>query len=347
MPDILNVVVGIVFVYLIFSLLVSALNELILGMLDKRAAFLQEGLRELLQDDNRITNFLHHGLVDAMSRKTGGDPSYIGPDAFVAAALDLILPAEPGKVRTIADLESAVAKLPNDKFRQSITALLDSAAGDLDRFKKNLTTWWDHSMQRVSGWYTRYTQKWLFCLGLILAVACNVDSIHITQVLSSDPKLAVATADQAVNFIKAHPKPTPTPTPGAAATPAAAAMPVAAAPTSSPERSGANPAAQPPAVAGEVNSLVDKVESNLANLTDLRMPIGWNFSARQHFGILRPKGWGQPENWGVLFSAICGWLLTALAATLGAPFWFDTLQRFVNIRGNGRAPNEKDPTAKG
>jgi hypothetical protein len=40
-----------------------------------------------------------------------------------------------------------------------------------------------------------------------------------------------------------------------------------------------------------------------------------------------------------------GWFLTALAASLGAPFWFDTLNRFVNIRNAGRPPGEKDATS--
>ena len=38
-----------------------------------------------------------------------------------------------------------------------------------------------------------------------------------------------------------------------------------------------------------------------------------------------------------------GWVLTALAVSLGAPFWFDLLSRFVNIRSGGRPPKvEKD-----
>ena len=39
------------------------------------------------------------------------------------------------------------------------------------------------------------------------------------------------------------------------------------------------------------------------------------------------------------------WLLTIVAISLGAPFWFDTLQRFVNIRGGGKNPEPK--TEKG
>lgn len=38
---------------------------------------------------------------------------------------------------------------------------------------------------------------------------------------------------------------------------------------------------------------------------------------------------------------LLGWFLTAVAVSLGAPFWFDTLNKFMNIRSAGTAPNEK------
>ena len=37
---------------------------------------------------------------------------------------------------------------------------------------------------------------------------------------------------------------------------------------------------------------------------------------------------------------LIGFLITALAITLGAPFWFDLLNRFVNIRAGGNKPSE-------
>ena len=37
-------------------------------------------------------------------------------------------------------------------------------------------------------------------------------------------------------------------------------------------------------------------------------------------------------------------MITALAGMLGAPFWFQLLQRFVNLRGAGAKPAA--PTAK-
>jgi hypothetical protein len=38
-----------------------------------------------------------------------------------------------------------------------------------------------------------------------------------------------------------------------------------------------------------------------------------------------------------------GWLLTIAAISVGAPFWFDTLSRFVNIRGSGKPPASDKP----
>lgn len=37
-----------------------------------------------------------------------------------------------------------------------------------------------------------------------------------------------------------------------------------------------------------------------------------------------------------------GWLITAAAISLGAPFWFDTLNRFMIVRSTIK-PKEKSP----
>ena len=50
---ILDVAIALVFVFGLFSLIVSALNEIWLSFMDKRADFLIEGLAELLQDPDR------------------------------------------------------------------------------------------------------------------------------------------------------------------------------------------------------------------------------------------------------------------------------------------------------
>jgi hypothetical protein len=39
---------------------------------------------------------------------------------------------------------------------------------------------------------------------------------------------------------------------------------------------------------------------------------------------------------------IAGWFVTACSVLFGAPFWFDLLQRFVQVRGTGAKPKTKE-----
>jgi hypothetical protein len=65
-------------------------------------------------------------------------------------------------------------------------------------------------------------------------------------------------------------------------------------------------------------------------LQTLGLPFGWDDQARSIF-LNNPNYLNNPK-W---LYAILGWLITAAATLFGAPFWFDTLQRFVQLRGAG------------
>ncbi|NRB64649.1 MAG: hypothetical protein HRU40_16740, partial [Saprospiraceae bacterium] len=47
----------------------------------------------------------------------------------------------------------------------------------------------------------------------------------------------------------------------------------------------------------------------------------------------------QSMTWAEWAMKFLGWIVTALAVSLGAPFWFDLLKKLVNIRGSGRKPD--------
>lgn len=49
--------------------------------------------------------------------------------------------------------------------------------------------------------------------------------------------------------------------------------------------------------------------------------------------------------WYLLKNRFGGWLITILAVSLGAPFWFDTLSRFMNVRNSGKPPDQSSDTA--
>jgi hypothetical protein len=65
-----------------------------------------------------------------------------------------------------------------------------------------------------------------------------------------------------------------------------------------------------------------------------------------------PLGWDNissdtSSSTGLLVARkILGFLLTAFAISLGAPFWFDLLQNVANLRGAGPKPARADATAQ-
>ncbi len=51
-------------------------------------------------------------------------------------------------------------------------------------------------------------------------------------------------------------------------------------------------------------------------------------------------GWHDPIKDSLRPQVFLGWLLTVLALSLGAPFWFDLLNKFMNVRFAGKSPDE-------
>ncbi|MGI8917368.1 MAG: hypothetical protein ACR2H6_02115 [Pyrinomonadaceae bacterium] len=93
------------------------------------------------------------------------------------------------------------------------------------------------------------------------------------------------------------------------------------------------------------NSPNCKYLSSEQQLRSLGLPIGWDTPddpKRKWPGknFFQTGGWVQQFYWHGL-----GWLLTALAISLGAPFWFDLLNKFIVIRAAVK-PTEKSPEEK-
>jgi hypothetical protein len=92
-----------------------------------------------------------------------------------------------------------------------------------------------------------------------------------------------------------------------------------------------------------------------AQLDSTELSLGWTASELTRLGVAKPDSAGKlhaqwPKHWVLraLWPKLLGLILTAIAVSLGAPFWFDLLNKIINIRSAGRAPDErpKDPEAK-
>jgi hypothetical protein len=88
-----------------------------------------------------------------------------------------------------------------------------------------------------------------------------------------------------------------------------------------------------------------KLKRTQCEIEGLGLPIGWDTGddpQRKWPGWhwKRDGGWWDQIYWHGL-----GWLLTALAISLGAPFWFDVLNKFIVVRSTVK-PKEKSPEEK-
>jgi len=325
---ILDVAIGLIFVYIIVSVLCTAVREGIEAFLKTRAAYLEHGIRLLLQDHagtGIVNEVFSHPLIDglfmgeykprskttAANRPwTGGNlPSYIPTKSFAGALLDIAArgPANASLDRygTPISLDAirrnVVANIPdNPKIQRIVLHAVDAAQGDLDKAQKAVEEWYDSAMDRVSGWYKRTTHYVVLVLGLLIAVGMNVDSVAIIDKLYKSDAMREAVVAAATNAADKYNKSAK----DANTTDAASAAPYKAATTA---------------------------------LEDLHLPVGWDHAS---IYFSRPK---TQNEWfrNFLFPWI-GWILTALAASLGAPFWFDVLNKIMVIRSTVK-PHEKSP----
>ena len=85
-------------------------------------------------------------------------------------------------------------------------------------------------------------------------------------------------------------------------------------------------------------------EDAVQKLEALNLPIGWTARSTTAGEVVRDNLFsaqlgGHGGGWWL--TTILGWLITAGATLFGAPFWFDTLQQFVRLKGAGPSPAEK------
>lgn len=91
------------------------------------------------------------------------------------------------------------------------------------------------------------------------------------------------------------------------------------------------------AAAAQAQGDLDSVDRSLHQLTSLSIPIGWDLSAKnagQPVNVERRI----PDNVGLWLRKIVGMTLSAIAISLGAPFWFDALGRLSSLRNTGKKP---------
>jgi Na+-transporting NADH:ubiquinone oxidoreductase subunit NqrC len=403
----LEVATGIVFIFLLLSLICSVINEGIAAALEQRGKNLLEGIKNLLNDPEFTSLAQHvynHGLIDGVMQgatdftKTNRLPSYIAPTNFALALTDILgsqgsgqaaveqkqrelevaqkksaaAPEDEALKKAVSDAQAALERVKESaadlqkkydaaseaakkvkelkdfgrikeasetlqsalaagralaaeypdplgsiqkgiealspgRTKQSLLVLLDKTKREVALVSKDIQIG-AHAVEKLRGnlenWFNDAMDRFAgwykrWTRQISFAVAIIVVGIANADTIMLANRLA---RDGALR-----------------------AAIVAAADGATQKMSG-----DPSNVQNARQQLLEESEK-------LNLPLGWIDPKVNE--IADPFEFERiPSNTGGWALKVFGLLLSALAVSLGAPFWFDTLSKFMNVRGAGKVP---------
>jgi len=324
---VLDVAIGLFFVFLLTSLICSQINDRIQAALRMRAKGLEDGLRRFITsdftvkdqagNDQKLRDLIYaNPLIKAVEREDGWMTQWLDNNprlrgllrskekvlgipnkTFALTLFNILVPNPENGETTVHALKNAVETWNTDlPIRAPLLSILSTANNKIDTARENLEQWYDLTMKKTTELYQAHMWRMALAIGLALSILLNVDTVSIGVSLWNDQTLRSALVAEAGSYAQATP---------------------------------------------EKQAALDKLNA-------LNLPIGWT-------AILRPKPCLFPTDWftkpqpgkqnPVPLSDPCsppavptrdyvlklfGWLVTALAGAQGAPFWFDLLRKLTS-----------------
>jgi hypothetical protein len=334
----LDVAIGLVLMYLILSLFCTTINEFIANFLKLRASTLQSALEQMIDDPNLRALFYNNGLIDgsrvaasagAVARTDGPAPGAPPPTPPPAVGGGLwakivgvattwrakhpsYLSGSSVAMALIGSLDSTNAIPAISNVETAVKALPDSNIRDamaaaLAQANGDVNKLRD----TVAAWYDDSMDRLSGAYKRYLKTISILVGLAIAAGVNADTLQVARTL-------------------------------------------WTNPVLRNEEV--DLAAKVTQDKSAIQSSTNCTPPTGGdaNDAAHQAYDLCAlnaevmalPIGWTAPLPYG--FSSwvwkILGIWLTAIALSLGAPFWFDLLTQFVNLRGAGVKPAPAKPS---
>jgi hypothetical protein len=304
-----DVAIGLSVIFMGTALLVTIVNEYISQLFRLRASELTRNLATLLNAPELKTLVEKNAAFKPLLDMTNQVRTYVDPiilaQVMVGSLRETAAQTGTAPVASMAELVGAIDKLPASSIKSALWTLAQSATS-VDKFVKGVSIWVDRSLIVLGEGYKQRMRLITLLLGFAIAIAFNVDTLNMAQRLYGDKELRDQLSVAAEQYVQKV----------------------------SPE------------VFDRCNKLTpedrkkaaecEPIQRMAASITQrgatfAKLPIGWDTA-----------DWATTDGtiWGLRF---LGWIMTALAISLGAPFWFDALNRVVNVRhGISRPSPQKD-----
>lgn len=324
--QILTIALGLILLYLILSLITTAIQESLSSWLALRGKYMWSAVHRMLSsssdyspdavDNQLVKDFEAHAHYKNLcygAGKEGRHPSYLKAETFASILMSIL------DGNDIKKLKSGVAGMKDGGPKRFLEHLISESNDDLTAFRTRIETWYDEVMARVGGAYKRMTHSICMLIGFVICLALNADTLSVYQkmVLSSQqPTQTAGIVDLAQTIL------------GASGENNLGGNVLAL--ESSLDSVAALPATDSSATAAvdrelmllrQASALITEVSAGNSPLG-----IGWTKKDWESF-----KAGGLP----VWISKLFGLLITTMAISLGAPFWFDLLKKIMNVRNAG------------
>ncbi|WP_300664176.1 hypothetical protein [Fluviicola sp.] len=279
----------------------------------------------------------------------------------------------PGDI--VERFQLGVSGMNTSPFADLMQSFIDKSAQAENQYaelKKHIEQWYNDYMDRVSGWYKTKQRKKFIIAGFAVAIVLNVDSLHLLKMLSLDPNLRdrmVESAEQTAANIRRD---------STFRTDISSMTKVVSIPQNDMQkaRSFQIDTGMAMEILNKLNAWdstrkiadstakrdLKQLNDALNLVSELNVPIGWSetsapvswFQSTKEDALPDSKNPGlvrylnernnDPDT-GTVLKYLIGIIISGISLSFGAPFWFELLVKFVNIRRSGKIP-EGNPSTK-
>jgi hypothetical protein len=196
----IETLISLVGLYILFSIVNSAIVEVFVQMLNERGKFLKKSLSNFFDQakgtPDRIVDKLYQSkLFRAYARKEKL-PDYIDKTVFSKAMMELLFQKDGDSTEIDASLKKinkTIYEALNDDLKRTLHLMLEKAKDHgkekIDYMQKEIEDIYETYMKTVTYWYHKRSKVIMGIMGFLLALIFNLDSIHIYNTLMTDSEL--------------------------------------------------------------------------------------------------------------------------------------------------------------
>ncbi|MGA2405873.1 MAG: hypothetical protein ABSF81_03865 [Bacteroidales bacterium] len=312
--EFLDLVIGLIFIFLIYSIACSTLLEIVISASQLRGKMLFTWIIENFSQNgsNLSKEIIDHPMIKGLSQKSNKKPTYISSGVFTDVLLDIVnneSNAGSSAVTSykIDDLKKSIedSKMLDSGLKRVFLQYISEASGNLQMVKDRIAKWFDEAQERLIGSFKKKVQLWIFIFSLIIVGITNADTIKLASYLYDNDSAREAIAMKASLFVQDS-----------------AVVHLISKIDSTTIASVANK--KPDENVKKMGKDFNKIKELDQELKQAGIPLGWSKEKMQGF-------WDYVKKIG-------GLLLTTFAVSVGSPFWFDILSKLANLRAAGTKP---------